>query len=466
MYNSGKKADTVISVKKKEDLESGDTPIGGLEKKQKGLISLKYDEKIQVYPLKQKNLEEGSQKVPKLPPGEFKPRKSLGQNFITDLNLMNKMCNSLKSSIEPPGDGSQVVELGCGIGSLTQILYNKYRNMTDDLGIEIDSRAVSQLSRTLPNLNLINDDVLQVDYAKISKDRGKKLWIIGNLPFYITSQILLCLIDYRKYIDRAVVTAQWEVAKRIVARKNTKDYSILSVLLQIFAKSKILFKIPSQAFYPKPKVDAACIYIDFNKENPFTQNDSNIGKEKVENTISTNDGNVGVHSISSNVRKFKLLKSILRLTFGQKRKKLKSSMERILRKYKVELPEEILNLRPQDLSAKDFIDLVNKIHDHIYSGGGAGVVKNGVIMGFGTKLWSGANSSNIMVNMKTKSEGHYDYALDKVNEIAVGVSELGDSEGAAASAAVDRCEELEETEDRIWRKNKHGPSIPVKDLVY
>nr|PVC54514.1 dimethyladenosine transferase [Theileria orientalis] len=437
---------------------SGDTRDDDSEKDQKELISLKYDEKIQVYPLKQKNQEEGPQKVPKLPPGEFKPRKSLGQNFITDLNLMNKMCNSLKSPIEPPGDGSQVVELGSGIGSLTQILYKKYKNMTDDIGIEIDSRAVSQLSRTLPNLNLINDDVLQltseqVDYAKMSKERGKKLWIIGNLPFYITSQILLCLIDYRKYIDRAVVTAQWEVAKRVVARRNTKDYSILSVLLQIFAKAKILFKIPSQAFYPKPKVDAACIYIDNGNGYGYGNADCN------------GNGNLTGDSISVNVRKFKLLKRILRLAFGQKRKKLKSSMERILTKYKVELPEEILNMRPQDLSAKDFIDLVNNIHQRIHSGGGAGVVRNGATVGARTKFWSGANSEDIMVELRRGLEYDYNNALDKVNEITVRAKELGDMASAAGGAA-DRCEELEETKDRIWRKNKHGPSIPLKDLIY
>ncbi|UKJ89398.2 dimethyladenosine transferase [Theileria orientalis] len=402
-----------------------------------------------------------------------RPRKSLGQNFITDLNLTNKMCNSLKSSIEPPGDGSQVVELGCGIGSLTQILYNKYKNMT---GIEIDSRAVSQLSRTLPNLNVINDDVLQVDYAKISKERGKKLWIIGNLPFYITSQILLCLIDYRKYIDRAVVTAQWEVARRIVARTNTKNYSILSVLLQIFAESKILFKIPSQAFYPRPKVDAACMYIEFNKENPFSENGAITGQAKedciitgqaeVDGAARTGYNNTTIRSVSTNVRKFKLLKRILRLSFGQKRKKLKSSLERILSKYKVELPEEVANLRPQDLSAEDFVGLVNKIHCHIRGGDGAGVVSNSAIVGLDTKLLSGAKSANIMANFRALSEGRHHCALDKAGEVTVGAAELGDFEAAAARPAVDGGKELEQTEDRIWRKDKHGPSIPVRDLIY
>ncbi|AFZ80870.1 signal peptide-containing protein [Theileria equi strain WA] len=129
-----------------------------VEGSKKPLKSLQHESNFDIYPLKHE--EDDDQQVPTLPPSEFRPKQSLGQNFITDWNIMVKMCNSLEFGPDQgTATGKQVVELGAGIGSLTQILLKKYPEMT---AIEIDARAISRLSRTLPDLDIIHDDVLQV----------------------------------------------------------------------------------------------------------------------------------------------------------------------------------------------------------------------------------------------------------------------------------------------------------------
>ncbi|ORM41043.1 Ribosomal RNA small subunit methyltransferase A [Babesia sp. Xinjiang] len=193
--------------------------------------------------------------------------------------------------------------------------------------IEIDARAISQLSRNIPDLDVIHDDVLQVDYDAISNKKDTNLWVIGNLPFYITSQILFCLVDYKRVIDRAVVTAQWEVAQRIVAQPEEFEYSILSVVLQLYAIPKLLFKIPNHAFYPVPKVDSGVIRLDFkNKANPPCAP--------------------------------LVLKRILRDAFNQRRKMLKTSLRNCLDQLEIaRLPPELEDVRPQQLSPEGFVAL-------------------------------------------------------------------------------------------------------------
>ncbi|AFZ80868.1 dimethyladenosine transferase, putative [Theileria equi strain WA] len=183
--------------------------------------------------------------------------------------------------------------------------------------------TLSTLSPTL----IHNNTNIQVDYESMSKVKGEKLWIIGNLPFYITSQILFCLVDYKSSIDRAVVTAQLEVAKRIVANPGDTDYSILSVVLQLYATPKLLFTIPNYAFYPKPKVHSGVISLAFDPEK----------QPKCAPLI---------------------LKRILKDSFGQRRKKLKTSLSQFLEQQEIEsLPHPLPDMRPQQLSPNEFESL-------------------------------------------------------------------------------------------------------------
>ena len=170
-----------------------------------------------------------------LPPGEFRPKQSLGQNFLSDQNYVMKIVNAFKDVSE---DGIRVVELGPGPGALTRKLHQKYPKMS---AVEIDQRAVAFLGEKIPGLKVIHKDVLECDWPLMATERGGPLSVIGNLPFYITSQILFSLADRfvtrskshtrtnplynsinisysHKAIDHAVVTMQYEVAERIIAQ--------------------------------------------------------------------------------------------------------------------------------------------------------------------------------------------------------------------------------------------------------
>lgn len=208
--------------------------------------------------------------TPKLPKGAFAPKQSLGQNYLSDQNYVLKIVNALEAgatvgasaarAIAGESNGARVVELGPGAGALSRVLVERYPSM---MAIELDGRAVALLAQSLPALTVLESDVLQVNYKALSEIRGGPLVVVGNLPYYITSQILFSFVDCAPVVRRAIVTMQWEVAQRLIAAPNTKDYGILSVVFQLYASPKVNFKIPPTVFYPQPKVDSALVTIDF-----------------------------------------------------------------------------------------------------------------------------------------------------------------------------------------------------------
>ena len=194
-----------------------------------------------------------------LPPGEHKPKQSLGQNYLSDQNYVVKICDAFEDSSE---GGHRVVEIGPGMGALTRVLVRKYPKMT---AVEIDQRSVGFLRDKLPELNVIHKDVLEFDWAQLAADKGGKINVVANLPYHITSQVLFSLADNYKAIEKAVVTMQWEVAERVTAQPNNKDYGIPSVVFQLYGSTRMNFKIPPKVFFPVPKVDSALVTIDFSK---------------------------------------------------------------------------------------------------------------------------------------------------------------------------------------------------------
>ena len=223
-----------------------------------------------------------TQATPTLPSGSFKPKQSLGQNFLRDGNTVAKIVkafvNDATSTLGISQDGIdgvvginngdtnnlRAVELGPGAGALTDVLVPAL-GASNLQCIEIDDRSVELLNTKHPKLRVSHEDVLQVNYPQLAQDEGGPLSIIGNLPYYITSQILFALADasHSDSVRSATVTMQWEVGKRIVAPTRTKDYGILSVVFQLYADCKIHFKIPPTVFYPQPKVDSALIGLHF-----------------------------------------------------------------------------------------------------------------------------------------------------------------------------------------------------------
>jgi 16S rRNA (adenine1518-N6/adenine1519-N6)-dimethyltransferase len=208
-----------------------------------------------------------------LPPGQFRPKQSLGQNYLSDQNYVNKIVTAFqmerlrRPSQKSDVPGKQVVEIGPGLGALTRKLFPLYPEM---LAIEIDQRAIEILNEKFPRLRVVHEDILQFDFSDYSRRElsGRKISVVANLPYHIVSQVLFSLADHHQVIDLAVVTTQLEVAERITAAPNTKDYGIPSVVMQLYGKPSFLFKIPPTVFFPVPKVDSALIGIDFTCPHP------------------------------------------------------------------------------------------------------------------------------------------------------------------------------------------------------
>ena len=224
--------------------------------------------------------------TPTLPSGSFRPKQSLGQNFLRDGNTVAKIVRAFvadASSVDGGGGavggggkgrgGLRCVELGPGAGALTDVLVPTLLAPSPNGGgdndfrcIEIDARSVELLRGKHPNLEVMHRDVLQVDYRALAGGVDRPLSIIGNLPYYITSQILFALADasHTDSVRSATVTMQYEVGRRLVASTSTKDYGILSVVFQLYCTSvKMHFKIPPTVFYPQPKVDSALMGLHF-----------------------------------------------------------------------------------------------------------------------------------------------------------------------------------------------------------
>jgi 16S rRNA (adenine1518-N6/adenine1519-N6)-dimethyltransferase len=200
------------------------------------------------------------------------PSKRLGQNFLIDQNIKNKIINSIQLSKE-----DTVLEIGPGLGALTEDLC---KNSKKVISIEKDTRLYdflrachceSRRSRdeAISNLELLNIDILKYEF----KNSPQKLIIVGNLPYSISSPILNHLIDNRTAIDSAYITVQKEFGERVVAGPGTKDYASLSCYIQFYAEPKILFNIPRAAFFPAPEVDSCFLRLSMRKKKPFDVNE-------------------------------------------------------------------------------------------------------------------------------------------------------------------------------------------------
>lgn len=191
----------------------------------------------------------------------LKPLKRFGQNYLTDPNILNKIVTEIS-----PRNEDNLIEIGPGKGALTIKLLEKVNSVT---AIEIDKRVREELSEKFPQLKLISGDFLKIDLHNLYSIKNKKLRIVGNIPYNITSPILFKLMENNELVYDSVLMVQYEVAKRIKGKKGTKDYGILSVMLNFFSDVKFCFKVSPSSFYPKPNIDSAVIHLFF-KENEIT----------------------------------------------------------------------------------------------------------------------------------------------------------------------------------------------------
>ncbi|MGC8659110.1 MAG: 16S rRNA (adenine(1518)-N(6)/adenine(1519)-N(6))-dimethyltransferase RsmA [Desulfomonilaceae bacterium] len=185
------------------------------------------------------------------------PKKWMGQNLLVDQRYLSMIVEAA----ELP-EGSQVVEIGAGLGALTGELANRNNTVW---AIEVDAGFFRELETTFknqPNVRLVHEDVLKFDFRSLAQDIGK-LKVVANLPYSLSSRLVFIFQENRDIFDFVVVMLQKEVAQRLVAPPGSRDYGALTVLLAVTANTEDLFDIPPSAFYPRPEVVSTLIRITF-----------------------------------------------------------------------------------------------------------------------------------------------------------------------------------------------------------
>ncbi len=245
----------------------------------------------------------------------FRPIKRLGQHFLVDPNTARRIVAALKASRM-----DSVVEIGPGTGALTELLLERFERV---VAVEVDARAATYLRNTYPDLTLLEQDVLEWGWLDCG---SPPLHVIGNLPYNITSPVVLSLLDVREILAEAVFMMQLEVAKRLVASPRTKAYGIPSVLAQVYSRPTLLFKVSRNVFVPKPAVESAVVRLDFAEA---TAPEVHVGR----------------------------LRGVLRRAFGTRRKMLHNCFQAWTRPAGVTLPEKWARARAEELSPADYVQL-------------------------------------------------------------------------------------------------------------
>ncbi len=268
---------------------------------------------------------------------DFYIKKKFGQNFLVDQNILKKIVE-----IPTITKDTLVVEIGPGLGSLTEHLINKSKHV---LSYEIDKDLVSILEETFSNeeLTIINKDFLKSDIdsdIKTLKMNYDNVVMVSNLPYYITTPIIFKIIEESTLIKEMVLMTQLEVAQRLTSKPSTKDYNSLSIAIQYKTKALIAMKVPRNIFIPAPNVDSAIVKL-------------NIIDNIVKKPISE-----------------KLFYEIVRASFGQRRKTLVNNLHSKYNIPKTELIDILVeaNLNPkaraESLSVSDFIDLSDILYSY------------------------------------------------------------------------------------------------------
>lgn len=203
----------------------------------------------------------------------FSIQKKYGQNFLIDEHVLNKIIAAAELNKD-----DYVIEIGPGIGTMTERMAPECKHVT---AIEIDKELIPILSETLSrfdNVDIINEDVLKVDLKKLISERNdnKPVKVVANLPYYITTPIIMSLLENNIPIDTITVMVQKEVADRMMVGPGTKDYGALSLAVQYYAKPYIVANVPMNCFIPRPNVASAVIRLTCHKKPPVTVKDEKL----------------------------------------------------------------------------------------------------------------------------------------------------------------------------------------------
>ncbi len=204
---------------------------------------------------------------------QFSFQKKFGQNFLIDTHVLDKIISSAEITKD-----DFVLEIGPGIGTMTQYLASAAREV---VAVEIDKALIPILSDTLSgfdNVTIINNDVLKVDIGALAQEHnnGRPIKVVANLPYYITTPIIMGLFESNVPIESITVMVQKEVAERMQVGPGTKDYGALSLAVQYYAKPYIVANVPPNCFMPRPKVASAVIRLERHKEPPISVVDEKL----------------------------------------------------------------------------------------------------------------------------------------------------------------------------------------------
>lgn len=270
---------------------------------------------------------------------KIKANKDLGQNFLINDDVIAKIIE--KSQIEK---NDLIIEIGPGLGVLTNLLLEKSDNV---VAIELDKRMVEIISKRFilkNNLQIINEDVLKVDLNKLINERKKqtninKVKIVANLPYYISTPIIMKLLEEKLEIDEIIVMVQKEVAQRLVAKTGTKDVGAITYAVEYFSEAEKVIDVPKESFIPSPKVESAVIKLKIRKE-AYVQ-----------------------------VKDEKMLFNIIQKSFSQRRKTLVNALVNGKIVESKEKAEKIIkelnineNIRGEKLTLEDFARICNTIN--------------------------------------------------------------------------------------------------------
>lgn len=270
----------------------------------------------------------------------FHFQKKFGQNFLIDAHVMDKILAS--SAITKD---TFILEIGPGIGTMTQFLCEHARFVA---AVEIDQNLIPVLNDTLSayhNVMVINDDILKVDIGRLAKEKNdsKPIKVVANLPYYITTPIIMGLFESHVPLESVTVMVQKEVAQRMKAQPGTKDYGALSLAVQYYAQPEIVANVPPNCFMPRPKVGSAVILLKCHQKPPVSVKDE------------------------------KLMFEIIRASFNQRRKTLVNGLHHFpgisLSKEQIQEQIEVMGLpeavRGEALTLGQFAVLADAIYDRM-----------------------------------------------------------------------------------------------------
>lgn len=271
---------------------------------------------------------------------DFTFQKKFGQNFLIDTHVLDKIISAAHITKE-----DMVLEIGPGIGTMTQYLAEAAGKV---IAVEIDKNLIPILSDTLSeyqNVRIINEDVLKLDLRKLADEEngGKAIKVVANLPYYITTPIIMGLFENHVPVESITVMVQKEVADRMQTGPGSKDYGALSLAVQYYAEPYIVANVPPNCFMPRPKVGSAVIRLTRHKEPPVEVKDE------------------------------KLMFDIIRASFNQRRKTLANGLNN---SDKITCSKEIIteaieklgkgpSVRGEALSLQEFASLSNDIFERI-----------------------------------------------------------------------------------------------------